>query len=294
MFETGRERDAEIRGRGDRQQDSTHRTQSPEQGSGLRIQDSPRKLPVVVGISGASGATMARRAIVRLGRAGYPTIVTCTPAGKRVWLEELDENFDAFVQNCLAPDQGDNDKRRDESAGSAGGSPVCRGREGLSFCDSFDSLAPRGRAGRLPALSWISSQNQVDRAPHRFPLEVIDVEDIGASIASGRRHTLGMLVVPCSMDTLSAIAHGRSTNLLERAADVTLKEGRRLVIVPRENPLSAIHIENMLKLSRLGVRVVLPVPSFYLRPCTVDEVVADVVDRALGALGIQDLPEGSI
>ena len=94
----------------------------------------------------------------------------------------------------------------------------------------------------------------------QFSLEVIDVSDIGASIASGRRPTLGMLVVPCSMDTLSAIAFGRSTNLLERAADVTLKESRPLVLVPRESPFSPIHLENMLKLARIGVRIVPPAP----------------------------------
>jgi 4-hydroxy-3-polyprenylbenzoate decarboxylase len=127
----------------------------------------------------------------------------------------------------------------------------------------------------------------------RFPLEVLDVEDIGASIASGRRPTLGMLVVPCSMDTLSAIATGRSTNLLERAADVTMKEGRTLTLVPRESPLSPIHLENLWKLSRLGVRIVLPVPAFYLKPTTVDEVVDDVVGRAIGTLGIRDLLEES-
>jgi 4-hydroxy-3-polyprenylbenzoate decarboxylase len=93
------------------------------------------------------------------------------------------------------------------------------------------------------------------------------------------------------MDALSAIACGRSTNLLERAADVTLKEGRRLVLVPRESPFSAIHLENMLKLARLGVRIVPPLPAFYLRPATLEEVVDDVARKALGALGIEDLPE---
>ena len=95
-----------------------------------------------------------------------------------------------------------------------------------------------------------------------------------------------MLVAPCSMDTLSAIAHGRSTNLLERAADVTLKEGRPLVLIPRESPLSPIHLENMLKLSKIGVRIVLPVPAFYQKPASLDEVIEDVAGRAIGALGI--------
>jgi len=93
-----------------------------------------------------------------------------------------------------------------------------------------------------------------------------------------------MIVVPCSMRTLAAIAHGHAANLLERAADVTLKEGRRLVLVPRETPLSAIHLENMLTLARLGVRIVPPMPAFYLRPTTVAEVVEALVDRILQAL----------
>jgi len=120
-------------------------------------------------------------------------------------------------------------------------------------------------------------------------VETYSVEDIGAPIASGRLPTRGMLIVPCSMDALAALAQGRSANLLERAADVTLKEGRRLVLVPRESPLSAVHLGNMLSLARLGVRIVPPMPAFYRKPRTVEEVVDEVVERALRALGLPEV-----
>ena len=115
-----------------------------------------------------------------------------------------------------------------------------------------------------------------------------NVNDIGASIASGGLATHGMLVVPCSMGTLSGIVTGAAGNLLERAADVTLKEFRPLVLVPREMPLNAIHLENMLKLARLGVRIVPPMPLFYLKPATMAEAVGQMVPRVLSALGIPE------
>jgi 4-hydroxy-3-polyprenylbenzoate decarboxylase len=114
------------------------------------------------------------------------------------------------------------------------------------------------------------------------------INDVGAPIASGGLATQGMLVVPCSMGTLAGIAAGAAGNLLERAADVTLKEYRPLVLVPRETPLSAVHLENMLKLARLGVRIVPPMPAFYLRPATVGEAVEQLVPRILSALGIPE------
>ena len=117
------------------------------------------------------------------------------------------------------------------------------------------------------------------------------VNDIGASIASGGLATQGMLVIPCSMGTLSGIAHGAAGNLLERAADVTLKEFRPLVLVPRETPLNAIHLENMLKLARLGVRIVPPMPAFYLKPATIQEALEQLVPRVLSALSIPEAQE---
>lgn len=112
------------------------------------------------------------------------------------------------------------------------------------------------------------------------------IGDLGAPIASGTFATQGMIVVPCSMASLAAIAHGLGTNLLHRAADVCLKEGRKLVVVPRETPLSAIHLENMVTLARLGVTMLSPEPAFYLMPKTIEDVVEFVVERALVALGV--------
>ena len=116
--------------------------------------------------------------------------------------------------------------------------------------------------------------------------------DLRAPIASGTFPTLGMAVVPCSMSTMAAIAHGLSDNLPRRAADVCLKERRPLVLVPRETPLNAIHLDNMASLARLGVTILPPAPAFYLRPQTVEDIVEFIVQRLLVALGIVDsLPE---
>jgi len=122
----------------------------------------------------------------------------------------------------------------------------------------------------------------------RFGARVFNSEDFRAPISSGSFLTSGMLVIPCSMRTVSAIAQGLSSNLLERAADVVIKEGRPLALVPREAPLSAIHLENMLKLARLGVRIVPPMPQFYLRPQTADEIVDRMVRRCLAVLGVEE------
>lgn len=174
--------------------------------------------PIVVGISGASGAALARRCVEQLAARGREALVVCTPAGALVWQHELGEPFKRWV-----------------------GTAPCR----------------------------------------HFP-----INDIAAPIASGTYPTGGMVVVPCSMDTLAAIAHGLSSNLLERAADVTIKESRPLVVVPRETPLSVIHLRNLLTLAKLGVKVVPPMPHFYARPERVDEVIEHVVGRILVALGV--------
>lgn len=110
--------------------------------------------------------------------------------------------------------------------------------------------------------------------------------DQGASISSGSFLTIGMVVAPCSMRTLAAIAHGIGDNLIHRAADVVLKERRRLVLAVRESPMSEIHLENMLKLSRMGVVIAPPLPAFYARPNSIDEMVDYSVSRLLDQLGI--------
>lgn len=112
------------------------------------------------------------------------------------------------------------------------------------------------------------------------------VSDIGASIASGSYLADGMIIMPCSMGTLSSIAQGSSDNLMSRAADVMMKEGRTLILVPRETPLHAIHLENMLKLTRLGVRMIPAMPAFYYKPQTMDELILFLVGKVLDSLRI--------
>lgn len=110
--------------------------------------------------------------------------------------------------------------------------------------------------------------------------------DIAAGIASGSFITDGMIIIPCSMSTLASVAMGLSGNLIERAADVMLKEHRPLVIVPRETPLSSIHLRNMLTLSDMGVAVVPAMPAFYYDPESVEEMVAFVVGKVLDVMKI--------
>lgn len=110
--------------------------------------------------------------------------------------------------------------------------------------------------------------------------------DIGASIASGSYLTSGMVIVPCSMATLGAVAHGIPQNLIHRAADVIIKEGRKLILVPRETPLSAIHLENLLKLSRLGACIFPAMPGFYHQPKSIAELVDMMVMRIMDQMGI--------
>jgi 4-hydroxy-3-polyprenylbenzoate decarboxylase len=112
------------------------------------------------------------------------------------------------------------------------------------------------------------------------------LDNMAAVPASGSHPQAGMIVVPCSMGTLGAIASGAGTNLIHRAADVTLKEGRKLVIVPRESPYNAIHLENMLRLSRAGARVLPASPAFYHRPRTITEMVDHLVFRILDQFGV--------
>jgi len=114
-----------------------------------------------------------------------------------------------------------------------------------------------------------------------------DIDHISGAIASGSFRTDGMIIAPCSMATVSAIAHGSSNNLLERAADVILKEGKPMILIPRETPLSAIHLENLLKLARLGVKIIPPMPSFYTHPKTIDDIVNNTVGRILDQLNIK-------
>lgn len=111
-------------------------------------------------------------------------------------------------------------------------------------------------------------------------------DDQGAAVSSGSFLTDGMVLCPCSVRSVAAIAHGHGDNLLHRAADVVLKERRKLVLVVRETPLSDIHLENMLKLSRMGVVIFPPLPAFYAQPQSIDDLVDQTVTRILDQFGI--------
>jgi flavin prenyltransferase len=111
-------------------------------------------------------------------------------------------------------------------------------------------------------------------------------EDMGAPPASGSFRTDGMIVAPCSMKTLAGISCGYANNLIERAADVSIKEGRPLLLAPRETPFSAIHLENMLKLARIGVKIAPPVPAFYHKPAGIPEIIDFMAGKILDNMGI--------
>ena len=110
--------------------------------------------------------------------------------------------------------------------------------------------------------------------------------DVGACIASGSFATAAMVIAPCSMRTLAAVAHGLSDNLITRAADVTLKERRRLVMMVRETPFNLAHLRNMIAATEMGAVIFPPLPAFYHRPTSIDELVAESVERVLGLLGV--------
>ena len=188
------------------------------------MQQQRRNYPVVIGITGASGAVLARATIEQLLAMGVPVVATASSAARMVWQQEMDESFGTALE----------------------------------------------RWGESGDFSYYATGA------------------LDAPIASGTFPTLGMAVVPCSMATVAAIAHGLADNLVRRAADVCLKERRPLVVVPRESPLNAIHLENMAALARLGVTVLPPEPPFYLKPRSIDDVVEFVAQRTLAALGLID------
>jgi 4-hydroxy-3-polyprenylbenzoate decarboxylase len=183
--------------------------------------------PIVVGITGASGAPYAVRLLEALVARSQPVSLIVSDHGARLLDTEL----------------------------------------GIS---SVDALRDRIGASR-----W-------DRV-----VRVYDDRDRGAAPAPGSALTTGMVICPCSMGTISAIAVGASRSLIERAADVVLKERRRLLVVPRETPYSAIHLENMLTLTRAGAVVLPASPGFYHRPTSIDDLVNFVVARVLDHLGVE-------
>ena len=184
--------------------------------------------PLIVGITGASGAIIARELIDALLEREKPIVAVASNAARMVWQEELDEPYNATV----------------------------------------------ARWAENPCFSTHA------------------ITDLFAPVASGTFPTAGMVIAPASMNAVASLAHGLTPNLLLRAADVTLKERRPLTLIPRETPLHAVHLENLLTLARLGATILPPEPPFYLKPLDIDSLVQFVVQRALVATGMTDsLPE---
>jgi len=139
----------------------------------------------------------------------------------------------------------------------------------------------------------IKHELDLDRAQvQALAHHVYNIRDVGATLASGSFATAGMIVVPCSMRTLAAVAHGFSDNLITRAADVTLKERRRLVMAVRETPFNLAHLKNMTAVTEMGGIIFPPLPAFYHLPKTIDEVIDHSVVRMLELVGI-DVPRPS-
>ena len=136
---------------------------------------------------------------------------------------------------------------------------------------------------------WLNLQLELDldrASVEAMAHQLHDARHVGAAIASGSFQCAGMVIAPCSMRTLAAVAHGLSDNLLTRAADVMLKERRRLVLLVRESPLNLAHLRNMVSVTEMGGIICPPVPAFYLRPESVDDIVNHSVARALDLLDI--------
>ena len=136
---------------------------------------------------------------------------------------------------------------------------------------------------------WRNLQHELDldrASVEALADQVHDVRNIGAAIASGSFQCAGMVIAPCSMRTLAAVAHGLSDNLLTRAADVVLKERRRLVMLVRESPLHLTHLRNMVAVTEVGAIVCPPLPAFYLRPASISDIVDHSVARALDLLDV--------
>jgi flavin prenyltransferase len=155
----------------------------------------------------------------------------------------------------------------------------------------LEMLRDAGVETHLVMSKW-AVRTLLHETPHRpedverLATHVYAAGDQGAAISSGSFVTDAMIVVPCSMRTLGAIAHGFGDHLIHRAADVVLKERRRLVLAVRESPLNDIHLENMLKLSRMGAVICPPMPAFYTRPRSVDDIVTWTASRLLDQVGI--------
>lgn len=167
------------------------------------------------------------------------------------------------------------------------------GASGAIYAVRLVELLAAGKAElNLVATRWAKETLAVETGRPLADLKSLcscyyEADNLDAPLSSGSFLHEGMVVIPCSMKTLAGIANGFSDNLLLRAADVTIKEKRKLILVPRETPLSVIHLENMLKLARLGVIILPPMPAFYIRPQTIADLVDHTVARVMDHLGLE-------
>ncbi len=143
----------------------------------------------------------------------------------------------------------------------------------------------KGSSGRKLSRSQLSTEELIGRPDRNGKVIFHSPNDIGASIASGSHPCDGMVIVPCSMSTLAAVSNGLASNLIHRAADVVLKENRKLIIVPRETPLSLIHLENMTKVVRCGATLIPAMPGFYHQPTEIQDLVDMLVMKILDQMG---------
>jgi len=217
------------------------------------------KSNIVLAITGASGVTYAMRLIEVLTAAGCDVYLSISSAGRSLLRRELDldVDLDRFDLSMLMLDRGrlpDDEKLHQ-----------VRTLAGISSEESSVLSVPSGDQGEIHYCHY---------------------QDLEAPVASGSFPTGGMVVCPCSMGTLGAIAHGAGTNLIHRAADVHLKEGRNLILVPRETPLSLVHLDNMKRAAEAGAVVLPAMPGFYHGVTTVADLVDFIVGRICDRLGI--------
>lgn len=171
--------------------------------------------------------------------------------------------------------------------GFSGSSAPQLGAMFLRLCRDLDGLETHLVMSRGARRS-VELEMGVDPAEIENLADVVyDAQDLGAAVSSGSFLTLGMVVIPCSMRTLSGVATGNSDNLVTRAADVTLKERRRLVLVTRETPLNLIHIRNMETVTLAGGTILPPVPAFYHRPETIDDLLRQTCGKVLDQFGVE-------
>jgi len=154
----------------------------------------------------------------------------------------------------------------------------------LSQAEGWETHLVMSNSGALTATHELHMRRQDIEA---MATVVYNVKDIGAAVASGSFPCDGMVIAPCSMRTLAAIANGLADNLVTRAADVMLKERRRLVLLARETPFNLVHLRNMISVTEMGAIVAPPVPAFYNHPASVDDIVNHTVGRALDLFGVE-------